>query len=101
MAISVYSTNIMTANISSYKIYCIGCWLVYTRVANHHIVLGIHTCEVMLNGNRSLVTIVLCIVCISVHRGMLWILGEYCTSVEEIMRVIVEIRTALGEVNML
>ena len=35
----------------------------------------------------------------SVHRGMLWILGEYCTSVEEIMRVIVEIRTALGEVN--
>ena len=36
----------------------------------------------------------------SVHRGMLWILGEYCTSVEEIMRVIVEIRTALGEVSM-
>ena len=35
----------------------------------------------------------------SVHRGMLWILGEYCTSVEEIMRVIVEIRTALGEVS--
>ena len=40
---------------------------------------------------------VLCYV-ISVHRGMLWILGEYCTTVEEIMRVIVEIRTALGEV---
>lgn len=42
-----------------------------------------------------------CVIAIvtSVHRGMLWILGEYCISVEEIMRVIVEIRTALGEVN--
>jgi len=37
----------------------------------------------------------------SVHRGMLWILGEYCTSVEEIMRVILEVRTALGEVSVL
>ncbi|XP_065911705.1 coatomer subunit beta-like [Dysidea avara] len=34
----------------------------------------------------------------NVHRGMLWILGEYCTSVEEIMRVILEVRTTLGEI---
>jgi len=32
---------------------------------------------------------------------MLWILGEYCTSVEEIMRVILEVRTALGEVGIM
>ena len=35
----------------------------------------------------------------SIHRAALWILGEYCTSVEDISKVVTEIRTALGEVN--
>ena len=34
----------------------------------------------------------------SIHRAALWILGEYCTSVEDISRVVQEIRVALGEV---
>ena len=36
---------------------------------------------------------------VSIHRAALWILGEYCTSVEDIARVVAEIRTALGEVG--
>ena len=35
---------------------------------------------------------------VDIHRSTLWILGEYCTTVEDISRIIVEIRTALGEV---
>ena len=35
----------------------------------------------------------------SIHRAALWILGEYCTSVEDISRVVQEIRVALGEVG--
>lgn len=35
---------------------------------------------------------------VDVHRSTLWILGEYCTTVEDISRLVVEIRTALGEV---
>lgn len=34
-----------------------------------------------------------------VHRSTLWILGEYCTSVEDIFRLVAEIRTAIGEVQ--
>ena len=36
---------------------------------------------------------------VEVHRSILWILGEYCTSVEDIARVVAEIRTSLGEVR--
>ena len=35
---------------------------------------------------------------VDVHCSTLWILGEYCSTVEDISRVIMEIRTALGEV---
>ena len=35
----------------------------------------------------------------SIHRAALWILGEYCTSVEDIARVIQEVRMAIGEVG--
>lgn len=35
---------------------------------------------------------------VKIHRAALWILGEYCTSVEDISRVVQEIRTALGEI---
>lgn len=35
---------------------------------------------------------------VNIHRAALWILGEYCTSVEDISRVIQEIRVALGEI---
>lgn len=35
----------------------------------------------------------------SIHRAALWILGEYCTSVEDISKVLSEIRMALGEVG--
>jgi len=36
---------------------------------------------------------------INIHRATLWILGEYCTSVEDISRVIQEVRMAIGEVG--
>ena len=35
---------------------------------------------------------------LSIHRAALWILGEYCTTVGDIAKVVTEIRTALGEV---
>lgn len=35
----------------------------------------------------------------SIHRAALWILGEYCTGVEDISRVLSEVRTAIGEVR--
>ena len=35
----------------------------------------------------------------SIHRGALWILGEYCTTVDDISRVVQEIRVSLGEVG--
>lgn len=35
----------------------------------------------------------------SIHRAALWILGEYCTTVEDIAKVVTEIRAALGEVS--
>ena len=34
-----------------------------------------------------------------VHRSVMWMLGEFSCSVEEITRVMVEIRAALGEVS--
>ena len=36
---------------------------------------------------------------VEVHRSTLWILGEYCTEVSDITRVVAEIRTSLGEVR--
>ena len=36
---------------------------------------------------------------VEVHRSILWILGEYCTSVEDINRLMQEIRISLGEVS--
>lgn len=35
---------------------------------------------------------------VNIHRAALWILGEYCTSVEDISRVVQEIRVTLGEI---
>ena len=40
-----------------------------------------------------------CLFADSIHRAALWILGEYCTGVEDISRVLSEIRTAVGEVS--
>ena len=42
---------------------------------------------------------ILQVIGISIHRAALWILGEYCTSVEDISRVLSEIKTAIGEVS--
>lgn len=33
-----------------------------------------------------------------IHRAALWILGEYCTSVEDIQSLMNEIRNSLGEI---
>lgn len=33
-----------------------------------------------------------------IHRGALWLLGEYCNTVEDIQSVMTEIRQALGEI---
>lgn len=33
-----------------------------------------------------------------VHRGALWILGEYCDTIEDIQSIMTEIRQALGEI---
>ncbi len=41
----------------------------------------------------------MCVCVCSIHRAALWILGEYCTSVEEIANVLAEIKTSLGEVR--
>ncbi|EEC15779.1 coatomer beta subunit, putative, partial [Ixodes scapularis] len=35
-----------------------------------------------------------------IHRGALWLLGEYCTTVEDIQSFMTEIRQALGEIPM-
>ena len=35
---------------------------------------------------------------VNIHRSSLWILGEYCNSLEDISRVMVEIRTSMGEI---
>ncbi len=35
---------------------------------------------------------------VDVHRSILWILGEYCTTVEDINRLMAELRQSLGEV---
>ena len=40
-----------------------------------------------------------CVCVCSIHRATLWILGEYCTNVEDITRVVTVVRTALGEVS--
>ena len=40
-------------------------------------------------------------VCVSIHRAVLWILGEYCTSVEDISNVLAQIKASLGEVNLM
>lgn len=34
-----------------------------------------------------------------IHRAALWILGEYCTTAEDIQSVMTLIRQALGEVS--
>ena len=44
------------------------------------------------------VGVCVCGVC-SIHRASLWILGEYCTSVEDISCVLAEIKISLGEVR--
>ena len=36
---------------------------------------------------------------VDVHRSILWILGEYCTSVDDINRLMAELRKSLGEVG--
>ena len=38
---------------------------------------------------------------VDVHRSVMWMLGEFSCSIEEISRVMVEIRAALGEVGSL
>ncbi|XP_071943606.1 coatomer subunit beta-like [Antedon mediterranea] len=35
---------------------------------------------------------------VKIHRAALWILGEYCTTVEDIQSVMTEIRNSLGEI---
>ncbi|XP_064397244.1 coatomer subunit beta-like isoform X2 [Halichondria panicea] len=35
---------------------------------------------------------------LNIHRATLWILGEYCTSVEDISRVLTVVRATLGEI---
>ena len=33
-----------------------------------------------------------------IHRAALWILGEYCTTIDNIQSLMTEIRTSLGEI---
>ena len=36
---------------------------------------------------------------VDVHRSTLWILGEYCTDMTDITKLVAAVRTALGEVR--
>ena len=36
--------------------------------------------------------------CVRIHRAALWILGEYCTTIEDIQSVMTEVRNLLGEI---
>lgn len=38
--------------------------------------------------------------CVRIYRGALWILGEYCSTKEDIQSVMTEVRRSLGEVCM-
>lgn len=46
----------------------------------------------------TLVTVVLC--GFRIYRGALWILGEYCSTKEDIQSVMTEVRRSLGEVGL-
>lgn len=35
-----------------------------------------------------------------IYRGALWILGEYCSTKEDIQSVMTEVRRSLGEVGL-
>lgn len=52
-----------------------------------------------MSGDACLLGNLVCVCALSIHRAALWILGEYCTSVEDIARVLSEIRAAIGEVS--
>lgn len=39
--------------------------------------------------------------CLRIYRGALWILGEYCSTKEDIQSVMTEVRRSLGEVCLL
>ena len=41
----------------------------------------------------------LLVVCFRIHRAAMWILGEYCTSTEDIQNVMTLIRQSIGDVS--
>lgn len=38
--------------------------------------------------------------CARIYRGALWILGEYCSTKDDIQNVMTEVRRSLGEVGL-
>ena len=58
------------------------------------------SCGVVCYVLHSLLSCVSCVLqSPEIHRGALWILGEYASSVEDISRVMQVVKSAIGEVS--